>query len=76
MSEWEPKQFHKDPMVNAVLNVAESLSRLAEATDGLLYGLKYSRAEGTSVAEAIENAAQKVASGLSSVSEALADNNG
>lgn len=51
---WEPEQYHKDPMINAVLNVAASVSELAEATDGIIYGLKYSKKEGMSIAEAIE----------------------
>lgn len=36
MSDWEPEDFHKDPMVNAVLNVAAQLSAIARATDNLL----------------------------------------
>lgn len=54
-----------EPMVNAVLNVAEQLARLAEATRGLLYGLKYSKADGMSIAEAIEVAGKSVGSAIS-----------
>ncbi len=57
---WEPEKYHKDPMVNAVLNLAAEMSHLAEATNKLLYGLKYSETDGLSVAEAIEVAANKI----------------
>jgi hypothetical protein len=48
---WSPSKFHDDAMVNAVLNVAAQLSVLASATNRLLYGLKYGKNEGLSVAE-------------------------
>jgi microcystin degradation protein MlrC len=70
---WSPSKFHKDPMVNAVLNVAAQLSVLASATNGLLYGLKYGKKEGLSVAEALEAASKNVAHGLESVAESLAN---
>ena len=47
-------------MVNAVLNVAEQLSELARATNSLYYAFKYNKERGTSVAEAIENAGEKI----------------
>ncbi len=58
---WEPESHHKDPMVNAVLNMAEQISRLADATNGLLYGLKYSKENGMSIAESIEKAGEIIA---------------
>lgn len=70
---WSPSKFHDDPMVNAVLNVAAQLSVLASATNGLLYGLKFGKKEGLSVAEALEAASKNVAAGLDSVAERLAN---
>jgi|KBSSwiStaDraftv2_1062776.scaffolds.fasta_scaffold00132_80 hypothetical protein len=64
MSNWEPAELHDDPMVNAVLNVAAQLAALAGATNELLYGLKYSKDTGMSIAEAIEVAGNNIASGL------------
>lgn len=66
-SDWEPEKFHKDPMVDAVYNVAAELNYLARATNGLLYGLKYSSGDGMSIAEAIEVAGKNIseASGTS-----------
>jgi len=54
------------PMVDAVRQVAEAIS-------GLLYGLKYSKAEGMSVAEAIECAGDRVAAAVREGADALAD---
>ncbi len=71
MSDWEPEEHSADPMVNAVLNVAAAIDRLASATNGLLYGLKYSKDQGMSLAEAIEvstaKAADTIASAISEV---------
>lgn len=60
MSDWEPKKYDREPMVNAVLNVAAELSALAKATNRLLYGLKYGDVEGVSVAEALEKVAMAI----------------
>lgn len=68
---WEPTAFHRDPMVNAVLNVAAQLASLANATNGLLYGLKYGKFEGMSIAEAIEVASKNVATGLDSLASEI-----
>jgi len=65
MKKFEPEEYHTDPMVNAVLNVAEQLARLATVTNKLLYGLKYSEGEGLSIAEAIEVGSQAVAVAIS-----------
>lgn len=65
MSEWEPEEYVDDPVANAILNVAKELSALAKATNGLLYGLKYSKDNGLSIAEAIEVGAQSIASAVS-----------
>lgn len=64
MDTWKPKDFADDPMVNAVLNVAAAIEHLASATNGLFYGLKYSKDQGTSIAEAIENAGAKIAAAI------------
>jgi hypothetical protein len=61
MNDWEPEDYHGDPMVNAVLNVADGIHRLADAVGSLLYGLKYSKENGLSIAEAIEVGAEKIA---------------
>jgi hypothetical protein len=70
---WEPAEFHSDPMVNAVLNVAAQLAVLANATNGLLYGLKYSKGDGMSIAEAVEVASKNIASGLESLAGEVRD---
>jgi hypothetical protein len=74
---WEPEDYDKDPMVNAVLNVAAQLADCATATRGLLYAFKYSKDTGLSVAEALEvssqNVANGLANGLASLAEALAN---
>lgn len=67
---WEPGQYHKDPAVNAILNVARSIQHLADATNGLLYGLKYSKGEGMSLAEALEMGLKDIASAVSDVASA------
>lgn len=69
MSEWEPGEYDADPMTNAVLNVARELAGLSAATRGLLYGMKYSKDQGTSIAEAIENAGTAIADAMSSTSD-------
>jgi len=53
---------------NGLLAIARSLEEVAaamrmqaEATDGLLCGLKYSKKDGMSIAEAIEVAAREIA---------------
>lgn len=70
---WSPTRFHSDPMVNAVLNVAAQLAVLANATNGLLYGLKYSKSEGMSLAESIEVAGKSVAAGIESLAGEIRD---
>lgn len=70
---WEPTKFHDDPLANAVLNVAAQLAVLARATDGLLYGLKYSKVQGMSIAEAMEVASQNIATALDGISSAISD---
>jgi hypothetical protein len=67
MSDWEPEDYSDDPHVNAMLNIAKSIADLAKATDGLLYGLKYSKGDGMSVAEAIEVAGKSVADAVRDV---------
>ena len=54
MDKWEPEQFEEDPVANAIMNVASELNFLANATQSLLYGLKYGKETGMSIAEAIE----------------------
>jgi len=41
--EWEPEDFSEETVANAILNVACELNRLANATNGLLYGMKYGK---------------------------------
>lgn len=64
MSRWEPEDHDADPMVNAILNVADSLSQCANGISDLLYALKYSKQTGLSVAEAIEVAARTTSSSI------------
>lgn len=70
---WAPNSFHDDPMVNAVLNVAAQTSVLASATNELLYGLKYGKETGMSIAEAIEvgakNAGETIAVAITNAAE-------
>jgi hypothetical protein len=63
-TKWEPGRFDKDPTVNALLNIAASLKRLAEATGRLLYGFKYGQRDGMSIAEAIEVASNNIAGSI------------
>jgi hypothetical protein len=62
--EWKPTNFVKDPIANAILNVAAELNLLATKTGGLLYGLKYDKDSGMSIAEAIEVGLDKIASSI------------
>ncbi len=70
---WEPEEYHPDPTVNALLNIASGLHSQAEATRHLLYGLKYSRGEGMSVAEAIEVGAKSIAESGQALASAIED---
>lgn len=70
---WEPVQYHKDPVVNAILNVAHSVQNLADATDGLIYGLKYGKNNGLSLAEALETGLEKVAGAVADLASATRD---
>lgn len=70
---WEPGQYHKDATVNAILNVACSIQHLADATDGLIYGLKYGKNNGLSLAEALEMGLEKVAGAVSDLASATRD---
>jgi hypothetical protein len=80
MTDWEPKKYDSDPTANAMLNIAASIAELADATNGLLYGLKYSKAEGMSIAEALEVSIEKVSnsidSGVGEIAEALWQSHG
>jgi hypothetical protein len=70
MMDWEPKEMHDDPNVNAMLNVAASIHACAKSLEELLYGLKYSKRDGLSVAEAIEVAGKKIAEAIGSTAQA------
>ena len=59
MPRWEPDTYSKDPTANALLNIAASIYKLADAQENLLYAVKYSRKEGLSLAEAVEVGAEK-----------------
>lgn len=61
---WEPEEYDADPTVNAILNVAAALTKLAAAADGIIYGLKYSKDNGMSIAESIEVAGKVIAESL------------
>lgn len=73
--EWGPQLFHNDPTTNALYNIAASLDKLADATNGLLYGLKYGKRDGMSIAEAVEVAgkgvAESIESGLHDIGQAI-----
>ena len=75
MNTWKPGTYHKDPTVNALLNIAASLAACASAQREILYGLKYGKDNGLSIAEAIEVAGQKtgaeIATGLQAVADAI-----
>lgn len=75
MNTWEPGTYHEDPTVNALLNIAASLAACAAAQRELLYGLKYGKDTGLSIAEALEIAGEKagaeIAIGLQGVAEAI-----
>ena len=71
MSDYKPTEYHKDPMVNAVLNVACQIAALAHATDGLLYGLKYSKTTGMSVAESLETGLENLSIKVGGVIDAI-----
>jgi hypothetical protein len=71
MSNWEPEEFHHDPMVNAILNIAAELNFCGRGISSLLYGLKYGKEDGMSVAEAIEVAAGKIEIDTGSIQDGL-----
>ena len=69
---WHHRNFHNDPVVNALLNIARELHYVGKQTGDLIYGLKYGpgcASGGRSIAEAIEvaveNAAHEISSALS-----------
>lgn len=81
---WEPEHYCDSEIANALLNCAAELSRIAEAHDGIIYALKYSKTEGMSIAEAIEvgfcgrggggeGVADAIRSGLSEIASAIQD---
>lgn len=71
VNDWEPEHYTDNEIANALLNVAAAMNRQANATEHLLYALKYSRGEGLSVAEAIEVGANRIADGASRLAEAV-----
>ena len=71
--EWEPQYFCDDPTTNAILNVAASIAQLAAATNGLLYGLKFGKQEGLSIAEALSEQRDYGVDGVARELESLAD---
>lgn len=71
MSQWEPEDYDDNPIANAIYNVAAQIADLSASVNVLLYGLKYSRQEGMSVAEAIEVAADRVAGPLSDLAQSI-----
>ena len=73
MSKWEPKEYVEDPTANAQLNIAEALAGCADGLNGLLYGLKYSKGEGMSIAESIEVSGKRIAESLDALPRALAE---
>lgn len=73
MPKFEPEDFHKDPLVNALLNIAASLELQAQATDNLLYALKYSKNTGLSLAEAIEKAGEEIGGSVRNIAERLSE---
>jgi predicted alpha/beta-hydrolase family hydrolase len=72
MTKWEPETYRPgDPVANALLNIAAELNALAGATHDLLYGLKYGREQGMSIAEALEVGAGKVASAIEDATDRM-----
>ena len=69
--EWQPREYHDDPMVNTVLNAANQLRRPANATDNLLYGLKYGAREGLSIAQATEKSGDTIAQAIRDLAHEL-----
>jgi len=70
---WAPVDFHNDQQVNALLNIAAGLHQLAAATNGLLYGLKYGKEEGMSVAESVDAGLGKIADAIDTSLARIAD---
>lgn len=69
---WIPNEHHKDPQVNALLNIAEAIDGLASATNRLRGGLKWDGTEGVSIAEALELGLKSLGESLSAaVKEAV-----
>lgn len=66
---WKPKSFHKNPMVNAVLNLAAETHRQALATEKLFYAFKFSENEGCSVGEAPVIAARIISEAITNAAE-------
>jgi hypothetical protein len=71
MTDWKPESYNADPTVNAMLNIAAGLHAQAAATRELLYGLKYGKDEGMSIAEAIEMHAKEVGTYTAHVATAI-----
>lgn len=53
------------------MNEDETENEIADAIRSLLYGLKYSRAEGVSIAEAIQMAGDSIGSAICDLAEAI-----
>lgn len=76
MKYWEPAALHKEAQANALLNIARELHYCGAAIESLLYGLKYAKGDGMSLAEAVEVAGRAQADAtesLATATEQLAD---
>lgn len=64
MDKYEPEDYCENEIANAIMNVAAELRFVGQSIDSLLYGLKYSKMEGMSIAEALEVGAGKIAESI------------
>lgn len=69
--DWEPTEYVDDPQANAILNVAAAIFDLSKSVNELLYGLKFGKQEGMSIAEAIEVGSKNIESSLDAVASAI-----
>ena len=65
---WQPEDYHKDPTVNALLNIADGLHMVAHQLDQLFYAFGYSKVSSSvSLSEEVHVAAKTVAGAIEQV---------